>query len=277
MKKKLILLSTNFLIYISPLSIISCTNNSIYDQNVLNANKVFTYLQNGQIQASIDKNKKINNIQDLNNVDLIFKINKTENPSNDTQEKFYKELEQAINSVTCKIIGFYLPKFNEDLNSSVFIKFNNNDNLVYEWPIKKIQQNNQAIILNNLSEIEIKDMTLKKLMNDENLIINNLKNFFSQNVVQKYLMNKDIDSTLTFEIYWSQNEKDILNNLKNFLIKMYPQCFSNSYQNLYLSIEKTIENIDCIKISNILISTSNITLYPNCAISTGELTIYYSK
>ena len=273
MKKKLILLSTS-LIYISPISIISCTNNSLYDQSSVNAQQVFTNVQSGQIRAFIDNNIKINNIQELENISLNFAVNKVENPSN-TQQKLYEELENAINNINCKIVGFYLPKFNEDLNSSVFIKFNNKDNLTYELSINKIQQNNATITLNNLSEDKIQTLAHDKLMNDENLIINNLKNFFDQNVVQKYLMNKNLDSTLTFDLYWKNEESNIINNLTNFLIKMYPHYFSSSYQNLYLSIEKPIENKDSIKIPNILISTSNIATYPNCAISIGGLTIYF--
>ena len=96
-----------------------------------------------------------------------------------------------------------------------------------------------------------------------------------EEVALKYLMNKNLDSTLTFDFYWQKEESNIINNLTNFLIKMYPHYFSSSYQNLYLSIEKPVENIDSIKIPNILISTSNITTYPNCAISIGELTIYF--
>ena len=56
---------------------------------------------------------------------------------------------------------------------------------------------------------------------------------------------------------------------------MYHHYFSSSYQNLYVSIEKPIENLNSIKIPNILISTSNIATYPNCAISIGGLTIYF--
>ena len=64
MKKKLILLSTS-LIYISPISIISCTNSSLYDQSSVNAQQVFTNVQSGQIQASIDNNIKINILDEL--------------------------------------------------------------------------------------------------------------------------------------------------------------------------------------------------------------------
>ena len=106
MKKKLILLSTS-LIYISPISIISCTNNSLYDQSSVNAQQVFTNVQSGQIQASIDNNIKINNIQDLENINLNFAVNKVENPSN-TQQKLYEELENAINNINCKIVGICL-------------------------------------------------------------------------------------------------------------------------------------------------------------------------
>lgn len=199
MKKKLLLLSTS-LIYISPLSVISCTNNSLYDQSAVDAQQVFSYLKSGEITANIVPNIKINNIKDLENFNLIFTINKVANPS-DTQTKFYEDLQKAINNVSGKIFGFYLPKLNEDLNSSIFIKFNNNNNLIFDFPIKKIQQNNASIAFANLSEQEIQTLVKDKLTNDKNLIINNLQNFFLANVVQQYLMTKESNPTLTFDVY----------------------------------------------------------------------------
>lgn len=273
MKKKLLLLSTS-LIYISPLSVISCTNNSLYDQSAVDAQQVFSYLKSGEITANIDPNIKINNIKDLENVNLIFTINKVANPS-DTQTKFYEDLQKAINNVNGKIFGFYLPKLNEDLNSSIFIKFNNNNNLIFDFPIKKIQQNNASIAFANLSEQEIQTLVKDKLTNDKNLIINNLQNFFLANVVQQYLMTKESNPTLTFDVYWQTNEQQIIKNLTVALIRMYPYYFSDSYQNLFLSIQKPVEGTNFIKIPNILISTSDITLHPNCAASIGELTIYF--
>lgn len=273
MKKKLLLLSTS-LIYISPLSVISCTNNSLYDQSAVDAQQVFSYLKSGEITANIVPNIKINNIKDLENFNLIFTINKVANPS-DTQTKFYEDLQKAINNVSGKIFGFYLPKLNEDLNSSIFIKFNNNNNLIFDFPIKKIQQNNASIAFANLSEQEIQTLVKDKLTNDKNLIINNLQNFFLANVVQQYLMTKESNPTLTFDVYWQTNEQQIIKNLTVALIRMYPYYFSDSYQNLFLSIQKPVEGTNFIKIPNILISTSDIILHPNCAASIGELTIYF--
>ena len=283
MLKKRFLLIIAPSILIAPLSVISCSNNlSSSDAQI-----IITNIKNNNISVSIDNNSVITNILDLINEKLTFTVNKSENPS-DTELKYYEELENSINNVSGEIIDFYLPKINEDINSSVFIKFNNNDNLICELSINKIYQNGKEInFIKNLTESEIQSLLSEKFSQDLNFI-SYLRNFFKNNVIDSYLNEYESNqqngnSNFQFLDYWQKNEMAIINNLKNYLIKIYPHYFINEYyKNLYINIEAPSDqyvsetNNQKITIPNIKISTSDIALYPNCAYNVGELSFFYS-
>ncbi|MBD5423238.1 MAG: hypothetical protein HDR43_01955 [Mycoplasma sp.] len=254
MKLKLISSLIISTLVISPISLsVSCISNGA---TIIDSNNVYNAIKTGNIKISIEN--KDNNpikINELSNVKFTFSID-TPITDNDTENKYYDEIKNSLNKSEINLISYFIPKLNEDNNSSLIFEINKSSNYQIEVPVNLIYNNNEKLQLTNLNGEEIKELIKTKLNEDKEFVIkirNSLSSILDNNI-------NNIDE------YWNQNKNEIELILTNFMYREYSNLFNSYYKNLFISlgnitVEQNNENNTKTKviISDIKISTSEIT------------------